>query len=78
MGSCLAGTSEFVRKARWFRKIFGGGMRQTGMLSACAAYSLSHNIVHLPAVHALTRYLERGLLEIGAKITSPAETCMVG
>ena len=77
MGSCLAGTRTFVGKARWFRKIFGGGMRQTGMLAACAAYALSHNFTRLPEVHNLTRYLERGLLDIGAVITSPAETCMV-
>ena len=77
MGSCLAGTRTFVSKARWFRKIFGGGMRQTGILAACAAYALSHNFIRLPDVHNLTRYLERGLLDIGVVITSPAETCMV-
>jgi threonine aldolase len=77
MGSCLAGTKAFVVKARWFRKIFGGGMRQTGMLAACAAYALSNNFTRLPEVHNLTRYLEKGLLDIGVAITSPADTCMV-
>ncbi|CAA7264709.1 unnamed protein product [Cyclocybe aegerita] len=77
VGSCLVGTKEFIAKARWFRKLFGGGMRQTGILAASAAYALSHNFPQLPRVHALTKRLEAGLEEIGAKILSRAETCMV-
>ncbi|OBZ79664.1 putative low-specificity L-threonine aldolase [Grifola frondosa] len=75
--SCLVGPKEFITKARWFRKLFGGGMRQIGVLSASAAYALSHNFQLLPAVHALAKRLETGLEEIGVEITSAAETCMV-
>ena len=57
--------------------MFGGGMRQTGVLAASAAFALTHHFPRLPAVHALARTLERGLEEIGAAITSRAETCMV-
>ena len=77
MGSCLVGTKEFIAKARWFRKLFGGGMRQTGILAASAAYALSHNFPQLPRVHILAKRLEAGLEEIGANILSRAETCMV-
>jgi len=77
IGSCLVGTKEFITKARWFRKLFGGGMRQTGVLAASAAYALTHNFSLLPRVHALTRRLEAGLEDIGAGILSRAETCMV-
>ncbi|KDR84770.1 hypothetical protein GALMADRAFT_233107 [Galerina marginata CBS 339.88] len=77
VGSCLVGTKEFIAKARWFRKLFGGGMRQTGILAACAAYSLTNNFPQLPRVHTLARKLEAGLEEIGAKILSRAETCMI-
>ncbi|KAI0359177.1 hypothetical protein OH77DRAFT_1575929 [Trametes cingulata] len=77
IGSCLVGTKEFIARARWFRKLFGGGMRQTGFMTAAAAYALTHNFPRLPAVHALTRRLEDGLREIGVEITSGAETCMV-
>ncbi|KAJ8481119.1 hypothetical protein ONZ51_g6219 [Trametes cubensis] len=77
IGSCLVGTKEFVAKARWFRKLFGGGMRQTGFMTAAAAYALTHNFPRLPAVHALTRKLEAGLREIGIDILGPVETCMV-
>ncbi|TFK90204.1 hypothetical protein K466DRAFT_597121 [Polyporus arcularius HHB13444] len=77
IGSCLVGPKEYIKKARWFRKMFGGGMRQTGFMAASAAYALTHNFPRLPAVHELTRKLEAGLVEIGVEITSSAETCMV-
>lgn len=77
IGSCLVGTKDYIRRARWFRKIFGGGMRQTGILAASAAYALTHNFPQLPRVHALARTLEKGLIDLGVKISSGAETCMV-
>ncbi|KAJ6574878.1 pyridoxal phosphate-dependent transferase [Mycena capillaripes] len=77
VGSCLAGSTAFIAKARWIRKLFGGGMRQTGILAASAAYALTYNFPLLPGVHALARRLETGLEEIGVEITSRAETCMI-
>ena len=77
VGTCLVGSTAFINKSRWFRKAFGGGMRQTGILAACAAYALSHNFPQLPRVHALARRLQRGLEELGVGILCPAETCMV-
>jgi threonine aldolase len=52
-------------------------MRQTGILSASAAYALTHNFSLLPRVHALAKRLEVGLEDIGIDILSRAETCMV-
>lgn len=52
-------------------------MRQTGVIAACGAYALTHNFPQLPRVHALTLRLEKGLEELGAEITSRAETCTV-
>ena len=77
VGSVLVGTKDFIAKARRFRKLFGGGMRQTGVLAAAGAYALTHNFPQLPRVHALARRLEAGLEEIGCAILSRAETCMV-
>ncbi|KAG8220079.1 pyridoxal phosphate-dependent transferase [Butyriboletus roseoflavus] len=77
VGTCLVGSKVFINKARWFRKAFGGGMRQTGILAASAAYALSHNFPQLPRVHGLARRLQRGLEELGVGILCPAETCMV-
>ncbi|KZT44513.1 hypothetical protein SISSUDRAFT_1012719 [Sistotremastrum suecicum HHB10207 ss-3] len=77
IGTCLMGPAAFINKARWLRKLFGGGMRQTGFLSASAAYAVSNNFEKLFHVHELTRRIEKGLIELGAEILSPAETCMV-
>lgn len=77
VGACLVGSKAFINKARWFRKAFGGGMRQTGILAACAAYALSHNFPQLPRVHELARRLKRGLEDLGVGTLCPTETCMV-
>ncbi|KIK26531.1 hypothetical protein PISMIDRAFT_261188 [Pisolithus microcarpus 441] len=77
IGSCLVGSKEFIAKARCFRKVFGGGMRQTGYLAASAAYALTHHFPLLPRVHALAKRMQEGLEEIGVGILSPAETCML-
>ncbi|KAJ3531206.1 hypothetical protein NMY22_g8255 [Coprinellus aureogranulatus] len=77
VGSCLVGSKEFIAKARWFRKLFGGGMRQTGILAASAAYALTHNLPQLVRVHGLAKRLQWGLEEIGCRILSRAETCMI-
>jgi len=77
IGSCLVGTKDFIKRARWFRKLFGGGMRQTGILTASAAFALTHNFPRLIGVHELAKRLENGLKDLGVYITSPAETCMI-
>ncbi|KAG1908419.1 pyridoxal phosphate-dependent transferase [Suillus fuscotomentosus] len=77
VGTCLVGPKEFIQKARWFRKIFGGGMRQTGVLAGSVAYALTHNFSLLPRVHALAKRLQAGLEELQVGILSPAETCML-
>jgi threonine aldolase len=43
VGSCLAGPKSFVAKARRARKLFGGGMRQAGILAAGALHALEHH-----------------------------------
>ncbi|KZP32203.1 threonine aldolase [Athelia psychrophila] len=77
IGSMLVGTKAFVKRARSFRKLFGGGMRQTGVMAGCAAYALTHNFPLLPRVHELAKRLEKGLEDLGAEIKSRAETCMI-
>lgn len=77
MGTCLAGSKAFIQKAKWFRKAWGGGMRQTGIIAAAIAYALTHNFPQLPRVHALAKRLEQGLRDLGVRILSPAETCML-
>ena len=52
VGSALAGSDEVITRARRFRKMFGGGMRQSGMLAAAAAHALDHHVEGLAADHA--------------------------
>lgn len=51
VGSVLLGTTEFIRKARRIRKVFGGGMRQAGILAAAGIYALEHNVARLAEDH---------------------------
>lgn len=43
VGSALVGTSEFIGEARRFKQMFGGGMRQSGIIAAGALYALRTN-----------------------------------
>jgi len=57
VGSALAGPQELIRLARRHRKVFGGGMRQAGMIAAGALYALEHHIDRLADDHASARIL---------------------
>jgi threonine aldolase len=57
VGSVIAGNGAFVDDARHYRKIFGGGMRQAGILAAAGLYALEHNIDRLREDHAKAAYL---------------------
>jgi threonine aldolase len=77
IGSCLVGSKEYITRARRIRKLFGGGMRQTGFLAGSVAYALTHNFPLLPRVHNLTHKIQKSLEHVGVTILSPAETCMI-
>jgi threonine aldolase len=55
VGSLLIGKQEFIRKARRIRKVFGGGMRQAGMLAAAGIYALDHHVKRLADDHIHAR-----------------------
>lgn len=57
VGSCLAGTKAFVAKARRARKLFGGGMRQSGILAAGALHALEHHVQRLEIDHQHAKQL---------------------
>ena len=61
VGSCLAGSRDFVAKARRARKLFGGGMRQIGILAAGALYALQHQMDRLADDHANARLLAQAV-----------------
>jgi threonine aldolase len=61
VGSALVGTAAFIRRARRFRKQFGGGMRQSGILAAAALYAVEHNRQRLAEDHANARRLAEAI-----------------
>lgn len=64
VGSAIAGSKELVAKSRKYRKIFGGGMRQAGILAAAALYALDNNIDRLKEDHEKAVYLASQLAQL--------------
>lgn len=64
VGSALAGSKEFVERARRFRKMYGGGMRQAGMMAAGALYALKHHRAQLKEDHLNAQTLAKGLASL--------------
>ncbi len=52
VGSALTGPKDLMQEARRHRKLFGGGMRQAGVLAAAALYALDHHVERLAEDHA--------------------------
>jgi len=79
VGSVLCGPRELIAKARRWRKMLGGGMRQAGVLAAAGIYALEHNVERLAEDHENARVLAAGLAGIDAIDVSPtgADTNMV-
>ena len=61
VGSVIVGSAEFIEKARHVRKIFGGGMRQAGILAAAGLYALQQNRERLRDDHEKARYLAEAI-----------------
>jgi len=62
VGSLLLGNKDFIKRAKRFRKAFGGGMRQAGYLAAAGIYALENNIDRLSDDHRRAKSLEKMLL----------------
>lgn len=57
VGSALAGPRDLIESARRHRKVFGGGMRQSGIIAAGALYALENNVERLAEDHANAKIL---------------------
>lgn len=78
IGSILIGNHEFIFKARRIRKVFGGGMRQSGYLAAAAIYALKHNIDRLRDDHKRAKDLGSFLTSLDfVKEVMPVETNII-
>lgn len=64
IGSALVGSRDFIERSRRFRKMFGGGMRQAGMMAAGALYALKHNRERLKEDHLNAKILADSLQQI--------------
>lgn len=63
MGSILVGSTDEIRRARRVRKLFGGALRQAGIVAAAALYALKHNVTRLADDHQNARQLARLIAE---------------
>jgi threonine aldolase len=79
IGSMLLGKADFIKRAHRYRKIFGGGMRQAGVLAAAADYAVETNLPKLAKDHdhALTFATELAGLGTFAIIPGKVDTNMV-
>ncbi|WP_407521703.1 GntG family PLP-dependent aldolase [Lacibacter sp. MH-610] len=78
VGSVLIGTKEDIKKARRIRKVFGGGMRQAGMLAAAGIYALDHHVERLAQDHTHAKQIEAALLSHPlVEMVVPVETNII-
>lgn len=78
VGSVLVGSAEFIKKARRVRKVYGGGMRQAGIIAAGGLYALKYNVDRLKIDHQRAKQLESVLIELSwVKEVVPVETNIV-
>jgi threonine aldolase len=77
VGSVLAGDEETVARAYRYRKMWGGGMRQSGLLAAACLYALEHNLELLAEDHRRAREIAQGLDHPALKVNHPVDTNIV-
>ncbi len=78
VGSAVCGSRATITRVHRFRKLFGGAMRQAGILAAAALHALRHHRERLVQDHANARRLGGALAEIpGVSLAFPVETNMV-
>jgi len=68
LGAVLAGSTERIEQAWHGKFLFGGAMRQAGIVAAAALYALDHNVDRLAEDHARARRLADGLAEAGVPV----------
>lgn len=73
VGSMLVGSRDFIERARVLRKMFGGGMRQAGVLAAPGLIALEKGPLRLKEDHDNARYLAEGLSRIPGIKINPAK-----
>lgn len=72
VGSALAGPKPLIERATRDRKVFGGGMRQAGIIAAGALYALEHHVERLAEDHAHARILAEAVRNSESLALRPA------
>jgi threonine aldolase len=73
VGSVLASSAERIAEARIWRKRYGGGMRQVGILAAGGLYALEHHVQRLAEDHARAREIATALHAVAPAVVNPAD-----
>jgi threonine aldolase len=71
MGSILVGSRALMTRARKARKLFGGALRQAGIVAAAALYALDHHVDRLAEDHAHARLLAQELAAVPGLFVDP-------
>ncbi len=78
VGAVLAGSRDFIERARRYKHAFGGAMRQAGIIAAAGVYALKHNIARLTADHSNARLLASAIEKMPrARLLFPVDTNIV-
>ena len=77
VGAAVAGTRAQVERAWTARKLFGGAMRQSGIVAAAALYGVEHNIGRLEEDHENARLIARIVGDAGGATVVPPQTNIV-
>jgi len=78
VGSVLIGNFDFIHKARRIRKVFGGGMRQAGYLTAAAIYAINNNVSRLKEDHRRAKELATFLASVSfVESVMPVQTNII-
>jgi threonine aldolase len=72
VGSVIAGSMAFIQKARRNRKMYGGGMRQVGILAAAGLYALDHHVERLAEDHLHAKMLAEAVATLPGIRLNPA------
>jgi threonine aldolase len=68
LGALVAGSSELMVRARRFKHMFGGAMRQAGIVAAAGVYAFDHHVDRLADDHARAKRLAEGLAAAGLPV----------
>ncbi|MFI7589453.1 threonine aldolase family protein [Spongisporangium articulatum] len=73
IGSVLVGSAERIAQARVWRKRYGGGMRQVGVLAAAGLHALDHHVERLADDHARARRIATAVAAAAPQVVDPAD-----